>query len=113
MSLRMRLVGAVLAAAVASPNAVAAFQPLAFLSATPAGWMRDYTPAQFRQLAVSTDRIDPVNFCESLLVAAIFQETNQQRADFHFPAFLPDGKSVQRGPAARQMDGWHLCSFAR
>ncbi len=65
--------------------------------------MRDYTPRQFRQLPVSSNPIEPVSFSEPLLAAAIFQETNQQRANLNLPAFLPH---EQASSAARRHAKW-------
>ena len=107
LSLLTLLAGAVLTAAVIPANAVATSQP----SASPADWMRNYTPAQFRQLKAVMEPIDPDDFCEPLLVAAIFQETNQQRADLGLPAFLPDEKASRAARLhARWMAGTHRLS---
>lgn len=80
----------------ATPKSVASFTPAP-------NWVRDYTPAQFRQLAVATQPIDPDDFHEPLLSAAIFQATNQQRRDLKLPAFLPDEKASS---AARLHAQW-------
>ena len=73
-----------------------------------ADWMRDYTPSQFRRLEVVKKPIDPADFSESLLAAAIFQETNQQRANLKLPAFLPDGQASEAARLhARWMAGNH------
>ena len=66
-------------------------------------WLRDYTPAQFRQLDVARQPIDPADFHEPWLAAAIFQETNRERAALQLPGFLPD-KAV--ADAARLHAGW-------
>ena len=86
----------------------AAAQPLPTATPTPAAvpardWFRDYTPAQFRQLDTARQPIDPADFRELLLAAAIFQETNQQRADLKLPALLPDD---QAATAARLHSEW-------
>ena len=73
--------------------------------------MRDYNPAQFRQLEAAKERIDPADLRESLLVAAVFQETNRQRADCGLPAFLPDERaSAAARLHARWMARTHLLS---
>ena len=110
-SLRMLLVSAVLAVAVPTANAAAALQPGASPAITPADWMRDYTPAHFRQLMAPRGPIDPANFSEPLLAAAIFEETNQQRADLHLPAFAPDESASHAARLhARWMAGTHVLS---
>ncbi len=71
--------------------------------------MRDYTPARFRQLTVSRGSIDPADFSEPLLAAAIFEETNQQRADLGLPAFSPDENASQAARLhATWMAGTHI-----
>ncbi len=95
LSLLMLAVSAVLASVVISTSASA-------------NWMRDYTPSQFCRLEVAKKPIDPADFSESLLAAAIFQETNQQRVDLKLPAFLPDEKASEAARLhAKWMAGHH------
>ena len=90
------------------PPSTAAPSP-AFASRPPASAVPDpdrqpgHTPAQFRPLDAARQPIDPADFRESLLSAAIFQATNQQRADLRLPAFLPDDKA---STAARLHSAW-------
>ncbi|MBE7157109.1 MAG: CAP domain-containing protein [Rhodospirillales bacterium] len=70
--------------AAASP---AAPQPTQAATGTTPDRFRDYSPDQFRQLDSARQEIDPANFDEELLSAAIFQETNQRRADLKLLAF--------------------------
>ena len=79
LSLRALLTSAVLTAA--------------SLSDVSADRLRDYPPPEFHQLDAAKAPIDPINFSRPLLVAAIFQETNRQRADQGLPAFLPDERA--------------------
>ena len=90
-----------LAASVA-PTPTPATRPVAPLPGSP-DWFRDDTPAQFRRLDAAKQPIDPDHLDEPLLAAAIFQETNQQRADLQLPAFLPDEKA---SAAARLHSEW-------
>lgn len=53
--------------------------------------------------AETSEQIDPANFHESLLAAAIFRETNRLRADHNLPAFLPEEKASE---AARLHARW-------
>lgn len=99
LSLLTLLASAVLIAAAVPVNAAAA------------DWMRGYTPARSRALEAAGEPIDPADFREPLLVAAIFQETNQRRADLKLPAFLPDEKaSVAARLHARWMASTHALS---
>ena len=78
----------------ASATFSAAASSLSVAASAPApDWLRGYTPTQFRQLDVARQSIDPADFDEPLLAAAIFQETNQQRANLQLPAFLPDERA--------------------
>ena len=72
-------------------------------------WWRDFTTVQLRLSEEARQPIDPTDFHEALLAAAIFQETNQQRTDLKLPAFLPDEKASQ---AARLHSLWMASAHA-
>ena len=95
-------VGEPLPAAAAFPTTDATQKSVVSFPPAP-NWARDDTPAQFRQLDVARQSIDPDDFHEHLLSVAIFQETNQRRVDLKLPAFLPDEKA---STAARLHAEW-------
>lgn len=68
-------------------------------------------PTQFFQPPVGKATIDPADFHEPLLAAAIFQETNRQRADLSLLPFSPDERASNAARLhARWMAGNHVLS---
>lgn len=104
-ALRCSLLSALLAGAWLAVPSCADANPAGstFPSKQAPDWFRAYPPEQFRQLDTARQPIEPTNLREHLLAAAIFQETNQRRADLGLPAFLPDEKA---SAAARLHSGW-------
>lgn len=75
------------------PGAESTSPAVASPTATPSDGFRDLSSAEFRQLDAARQPIDPAAFRDDLLAAAIFQETNQTRADLGLPVLQPDDKA--------------------
>ncbi len=104
--LRVLPAAAVLATTATPIDAVVDSRP-----AAPTEWMLDYIPAPFLRSPEGRDPIDPANFREPLLSAAIFQETNRQRVDLGLPAFSSDERASKAARShARWMAGTHALS---
>lgn len=65
---------------------LAAFWLAVAVNALAAGWYQ-YTPAEFAVQPMAQARIDPAEFDEDLMAAAIFHETNRVRRQLGLPRF--------------------------